>query len=188
MDIISGYTYSNSYKKRSFTYDGPLFSTSFNTVQGWKAQIGFSYNQRNEDKRTYYTIGTRINYGFAEQKLRGSVYYSQKLENKHNSFLTLSGGSYVNQFNPSNPITENINSISSLFFKNNFMKLYEKNSATISFSSEVTNGIRLNASVDYGAGTAFRVNKICDALPRTTSHLPDNPARLFGHSGHRVAR
>ena len=178
MDIISGYTYSNSYKKRSFTYDGPLFSTSFNTVQGWKAQIGFSYNQRNEDKRTFYSIGTRINYGFAEQKLRGSVYYSQKLENKHNSFLTLSGGSYVNQFNSSNPITENINTVSSLFFKNNFMKLYEKNSAIISFSSEVTNGIRLNASVEYGErkplfNTSFQASvKSKDAYSSNNPLLP----------------
>ena len=39
-DIIFGYSYYNSFKKWSLNYDGPLLSTTFNTVQGWKTQVG----------------------------------------------------------------------------------------------------------------------------------------------------
>jgi hypothetical protein len=149
MDVLMGYTYSNSFKDRSFSYEGPAFNTAFNTVQGWKTQIGFNFTQRNEDKRTFYRIGTRLDYGFSEDRLRFSASYTQKLDNIRNSFIFISGGSTVNQFNPANPITDNINSISSSFFKNNFMKLYEKNALSVGYSGEIVNGFRLNANVEY---------------------------------------
>jgi len=43
-----------------------MMSTSFNTVQGWKTQVGFSYFKRDDEKRTYTQIGTRFDYGFSE--------------------------------------------------------------------------------------------------------------------------
>jgi hypothetical protein len=175
MDLIGGYSYSNSYKKRSFTYEGPMFSTSFNTVQGWKTQIGFSYNQRNEDKRTYYSIGSRFDYGFAEQKLRGSLSYIQKLENKHNSYLTFGLGSFVQQFNSSKPISENINSVSSLFFKNNFMKLYEKNTISAVYTNEITNGIRLNAQIEYSERKPLFNNSFQASVKSKDSYSSNNP-------------
>ena len=36
-----------------------------------------------------------------------------------------------------------------LFFKDNYMKLYEKNFATASFSREVFNGLNMTAAVEY---------------------------------------
>lgn len=174
-DLFMGYTYANSYKKRSFNYEGPIFNTAFNTVQGWKSQIGFSYNQRNEDKRTYYRIGTRLDYGFAEQKLRISGSYVQKLENKHNSSITVAGGSTINQFNSANPISDNINTTSSLFFKNNFMKLYEKNSANLGYSSEITNGFRLNASLEYAERKPLFNNTFQASVKSDDQYSSNNP-------------
>jgi len=138
-DIISGYSYNNSFKKWSINYDGPMMSTSFNTVQGWKTQIGFSYLKRDEDKRTFTRIGSRFDYGFSENKLRAIGSYTHKFNNINNSMLNIYGGSSVNQFNASNPISTIVNSVSSLFFRNNFMKLYEKNFVTANFSREVIN-------------------------------------------------
>lgn len=148
-DIINGYSYNNSYKKQFFNYNGPLFSTSFNTVQGWNSSIGFSYFTNNEEKRTYTSIGTRINYGFSEDKVRATASYTRKFNNIDDSTLSVFGGSSVNQFNSSNPISKNINSISSLFFVNNFMKLYEKNFVSINFGREVINGLNLNLGMEY---------------------------------------
>ncbi|HLP65358.1 DUF5686 and carboxypeptidase regulatory-like domain-containing protein [Flavobacterium sp.] len=148
-DIINGYSYNNSYKKQFFNYNGPLFSTSFNTVQGWNSSIGFSYFTNNEEKRTYTSIGTRINYGFSEDKVRATASYTRKFNNIDDSTLSIFGGSSVNQFNSSNPISKNINSISSLFFVNNFMKLYEKNFVSINFGREVINGLNLNLGMEY---------------------------------------
>jgi hypothetical protein len=149
MDLVMGYGYSNSYKKWSLNYDGPVFSTAFNTVQGLKTQVGFSFTKRDDDKRTYTRIGSRFDYGFSENKLRPTGSYTQKFNNTNNATLTIVGGSSVNQFNANNPISGLVNSISSLLFKNNFMKLYEKNFVSTNFGREIINGLNLNLNVEY---------------------------------------
>lgn len=178
-DILFGYSYSNSYKKYSLTYDAPLRNTSFNTVQGWKTQIGFSYFKRDEDKRTYTSIGTRFDYGFSENKLRATVSYNRKFNNKNNSTLIVFGGSSVNQFNPSNPISDNINSISTLFFRNNFMKLYEKNFAAINFSREITNGINLSLNAEYAERKPLFNTASQTAIKSEDIYTSNNPLLAF---------
>lgn len=148
-NLLGGYTYSNSFKKRWFNYDGPLMNTHFNTVQGWNSTLGLSYTQRDKEEQTYTRIGTRFNYGFSEKKLRVVANFTRKFNNTTDAQLTLSGGSYAAQFNPSNPITPLINTTSSLFFVNNFMKLYEKNFAAATFSQEIVNGINVSLTTEY---------------------------------------
>lgn len=149
LDIVKGYSYSNSFKKWSLNYDGPLASASFNTVQGYKISAGLSYLKRNEEKRTYTRIGSRFEYGFAEEKLRAIGSFTHKFNNINNSTIAVFGGSNVNQFNLNNPISNFINSVSSLFFKNNFIKLYEKNFASVNFGREVINGLFMNFNAEY---------------------------------------
>ncbi|MGL2966410.1 DUF5686 and carboxypeptidase regulatory-like domain-containing protein [Flavobacterium sp. XGLA_31] len=148
-DILMGYSYNNSFKKWSVDYDGPLLSTSFNTVQGWRLKAGLSYTKRNEEKRTYTRIGSRFEYGFAEEKIRATGYYIHKFSNLNNSAIALNGGSMVNQFNSNNPISNIVNSVSTLFFKNNFMKLYEKNFVGANYGRELINGIYMNLNAEY---------------------------------------
>jgi hypothetical protein len=149
MDVLSGYSYKNSFKKWSVNYDGPLFLPSFNTVQGWHINAGLSYIKRNEEKRTFTRIGSRFDYGFSEEKIRATFNFAHKFNNINNSLLTINGGSSVNQFNRNNPISNLVNSVSTLFFKNNFMKLYENNFAAICFEREVVNGFHLYTNVEY---------------------------------------
>jgi hypothetical protein len=149
MDIISGYHYNDSFHKWSLNYEGPLLSTQFNTVQGWNTKVGFSYTKRNEEKRTYTNIGTKINYGFSDNRLRGIVSYTQKFNNTNNCTLNVMGGNTVTQFNNNNPISASVNSVSSLFFKNNFMKLYEKNYVSANWNQEIVNGIYLGINAEY---------------------------------------
>ena len=121
MDVLSGYSYKNSFKKWSLDYDGPLTSISFNTVQGYRINAGLSYTKRDEDKRTYTRISSRFDYGFSEEKIRATANFTHKFNNTNNSLLTFNGGSSVAQFNGSNPISNIVNSVSTLFFKNNFI-------------------------------------------------------------------
>ena len=148
-DVLTGYSYKNSFKKWSVDYDGPLTSISFNTVQGYRINAGLSYTKRDEDKRTFTRISSKFDYGFSEEKIRATVNYTHKFNNTNNSIMYLNGGSMVNQFNASNPISNVVNTVSTLFFKNNFMKLYEKNFVSAFFGRELVNGIYMNASAEY---------------------------------------
>lgn len=148
-DIIKGYSYSNSFKKWSINYNGPLLNTSFNTVQGWNTNIGLSYFKRNEEKNTYYQFGSSLAYGFSDERFRPTAYFSSKLSNKSKTYLSVYGGNSVNQFNREEPISKLINSVSSLFFKNNFMKLYEKNFIASNISREIFNGLDMSLGLEY---------------------------------------
>jgi hypothetical protein len=148
-DIVNGYSYSNSFKKWSINYNGPLLNTSFNTVQGWNTNIGLSYFKRNEEKNTYYQFGSSLAYGFSDERFRPTAFFSSKLSNKSKTYLSVFGGNSVNQFNREEPISKLVNSVSSLFFKNNFMKLYEKNYIASNFSREIFNGLDMSLGLEY---------------------------------------
>ena len=180
MDVVKGYDYTNSFKKWSLNYEGPLKSISFNTVQGYRINAGLSYTKRDEDKRTFTRISSRFDYGFSEDKIRATANYTHKFDNTNNSFLTFNGGSSVAQFNGSNPISNIVNSVSTLFFKNNFMKLYEKNFVSGSFGREVINGFYMNIGAEYAERkplyntTDFTIIKSEDLYTSNNPLLPND--------------
>jgi hypothetical protein len=149
LKIITGYQYNNTYANSSFSYKGPLFSLRFNTVQGYTLNSGFSYVKRTPEDRTYTTIGTNFNYGFAEKRLRVKADFSKKINNHNNAFVAISGGSEVAQFNENKPILNIINSLSTLFFKDNYMKLFDKNFVKFNYSQEVVNGFNIYGNIEY---------------------------------------
>jgi hypothetical protein len=148
-DILMGYSYKNSFKKWSVNYEGPLVLTSFNTVQGWKTQTGLYYTKRDIEKRTFTQISSQFDFGFSEKKLRANGNLVHKFNNTNNALVAINGGSSIAQFNGSNPISALVNTFSSLLFKNNFMKLYEKNFIAANFGREVVNGLNLNLNLEY---------------------------------------
>lgn len=178
-DVIFGYSYNNSYKKWMLSYDGPLRNTSFNTVQGWKTQVGLSYVARDEDKRTYTSVGTRFDYGFSEQKLRSTISFNRKFNNLNNSTLYVAAGSRVQQFNPNNPISDNVNATATLFFRNNFMKLYEKNFISANFGREIINGLNLNANVEYSERKPLWNTANNSAIKSPDMYTSNNPLLPF---------
>lgn len=147
---IKGYTYRNSYQKTSFTYDGFFKLPMFNTVQGWTTSTGFSARFReNDDRRAYTSVSASIQYGFADERVRPTAQITRRFAGINNAFLRVSGGNTVAQFNASNPITPLVNSISSLVFRDNYMKLYEKNYAQLSYQQEAFNGLYFWSSLEW---------------------------------------
>jgi hypothetical protein len=151
MDLIMGYDNKNTFKKHSFKYNGllDLSSLSFNTVQGHSLNTGFSFKNWNEEKGKNTSINTTINYGFSEDRLRVMGEYKHQFNNQNYAVLSVSGGTKVNQFNSNEPISNFINSISTLFFRNNFIKLYNKEFLQITYSQDIANGLNLNGKLEY---------------------------------------
>lgn len=149
--VLTGYNYKNSFKKYSFNYQGltNLASLTFNTVQGWNLDSGFSFNKWDDEKGKYTSINSTFNYGFSDDRLRVTASYYHKFNNTNDAYFYLKGGSAVSQFNANEPISGFINTISTLFFKNNYMKLYNKEFVTASYGQEVTNGIFLSGKVAF---------------------------------------
>ncbi|MFK7833903.1 MAG: DUF5686 and carboxypeptidase regulatory-like domain-containing protein [Winogradskyella sp.] len=146
---LLGYTYQNSHKDYRLGYDIPISDVSFNTVQGFTANANVFYTKGYDDYNRFFSVSSNIQYGFSDDRLRATGSLTYKFNSVSNSFLTLSGGVAVQQFNPSNPISLLENSVASLFFEENYMKLYERQFVQLNYSEELFNGFRLYANTSY---------------------------------------
>lgn len=175
MDIVSGYSYKNSFQKWALNYEGLMTGISFNTIQGWRLNTGFSYIKRKEEDRTYTYIGTKFDYGFSENKFRATATFAHKFNNINRSEIRISGGSSAVQFNGSNPISNMINTASTLFFKDNYMKLYERNFITGFYGREITNGVFMNATIDYSERNPLFNTTDFVTIKRDKAYTSNNP-------------
>lgn len=150
-DVLMGYDYKNTFKKYSFDYKGLLniSSLSFNTVQGFNLDSGFSFKKWNEEEGKSTSISTTFNYGFSDKRFRAIGEFSHRFNTINYATIWGSGGTKTAQFNSAEPISKFINSISSLFFKDNYMKLYNLEFAEINYGQDIANGINLTGKIGY---------------------------------------
>jgi hypothetical protein len=172
---ITGYTCRNSFKNWSLAYDGLLTGLGFNTVQGYNTYTGISYTKRNPDKRTYTTFGTNMGYGISEERFRATGFVTRKFNNTSNLQMTLSGGSSIEQFNAAKPISRIVNSIATTFFRNNYMKLYDRNFIALNFQDELFNGFSLTANVEYNRRKALFNNTDESIVRNDKGYTSNNP-------------
>lgn len=150
LDIVNGYTYANTYEQWRVSYDGPLRKIQFNTVQGWNSSAGLSYFKWYDDNRTsWLSIAGEVNYGEAEDRLRATGAITKNFNRTNRLRLSLTGGTKIQQYNASEPISPFINTISTLFFERNFAKWYDLQFLRVAYSQEIFNGLRLYASTGY---------------------------------------
>ena len=172
---ITGYTYRNSFKNWSVAYDGLLTGLGFNTVQGYQTSTGINYTKRNPDKRTFTSVGANLNYGFAEDRLRATGFMTRKFNNTSNLQMTLSGGSSIEQFNAAKPISRVVNSIATTFFRNNYMKLYDRNFVALNFQDELFNGFSLTANLEYNRRRPLFNNTAESIVRNGKGYTSNNP-------------
>lgn len=177
--LLSGYSYKNSFKKETFAYEGlmNLSSLSFNTVQGWNFDSGFSYSNEKEEeitgKRT--NISTKFNYGFADKRLRVSAEYKHRFNSQNYANIIISGGTKVSQINDNEPVSKIVNSIATLYFKENYMKLYNKEFVGIAFGQNVANGIYMNSKLEYEQRKPLFNTTDYVTIKRDRDYLSNNP-------------
>lgn len=175
-----GYVYYNTEKNWQVSYTGIVRRLGFNTVQAYNLAPGFYFTKHNPDKQTYTTIGTDLNYGFAEQRFRATGTISHKFNNFSKRIITLKGGSSIEQFNPENPINRIVNSISTLFFKDNYMKLYDNNFLRLSYEEEIINGLYLYGTAEYTRKrSVFNNTKFSTLKDAYKPYTSNNPLLLY---------
>ncbi len=158
-DILFGYSYQNSWKNRSFSISAPISGIGFNTVQGWNTDVTLSYSQRTgEDQENYWRVYSDIDYGLSEERFRVNGGFQKKFNNFNKPFLSISGGIASEQINAAEPISPLLNSITTIFFERNYMKLYEKSFANIGYGQDVFPGIRLFGQLGWEDRNALTNN------------------------------
>ena len=148
-DVLFGYASKNSSKNSYLNFSSVITDINFNTVQGFNSSLKVSYSKNNKETGAGFYANSNFNYGLSDKKLRPTATASYLFNSVSKPYLRISAGKKITQFNEDEPISPFINSISTLFFENNFAKYYDKNFAEILFSNEITNGIRLQSSLSY---------------------------------------
>jgi len=150
-DILTSYHFQNSTKKLYIDYKSPLSiaNTSFNTVQGWNFKASLQARLGTFENGQLTRASLLFNYGLADERLYITGKISHRFNKTNYSTLTLSGGNSMEQFNADEPITPFINTISTIFFKDNYMKLYGKKFATAEYKQYLHPNLRLYGNLSY---------------------------------------
>ncbi|WP_439555951.1 DUF5686 and carboxypeptidase regulatory-like domain-containing protein [Dyadobacter sp.] len=149
-------------------YVSPIFGAQVNTVEGlalngggFKLHYYFGGEKKSKSdsiskgtsKKTTARPGQQLNfnaltrYSFARQKLMlfGGVDYKRR-----RTTINLSGGQTVAQFSGENPMHPLLNTFTTLFLEQNFIKIYEKNFVRLDFKTNRENEhFELKANIEF---------------------------------------
>ncbi len=138
-------------KRFDIHYPSPLAHANFNTVEGYNLNLPLEFIFKKNGKELI-NITQTVRYGFSSKEL----YYKTNARyrffaNKFRQRATLfaEGGHYVSQFNADEPIFPIINSITSLFWIDNYMKLYEKDFAALSITYPLLANLKIKARFEW---------------------------------------
>ncbi len=141
-DLLFGYTWENSWKRKSFTLETPINTFQYNLVQGVKLNLGLNYRKFFDKNRSkMLKAGGRINYGIAEQKLRAAGDLTWRFDPKKFKQVRLSGGREVLQFNELEPIITLYNTYFTLVTRRNYARFYDKKYVKADYQQEIANGV-----------------------------------------------
>ncbi|MFY7963842.1 MAG: DUF5686 and carboxypeptidase regulatory-like domain-containing protein [Chitinophagaceae bacterium] len=147
--LLTGQTFSNT-KKKSNIYIEPLLTSflQFNTVEGLVANLNFHYNKE-FSKKNKLAIHPNLRYGFSNTHFNANVNTYYSFGKIYPSSLNLRLGSDVFQFDNNNPISVLDNTLSTLRWTNNYMKIYEARFFKLNYSKGFNNGLSFSTNINY---------------------------------------
>lgn len=167
MNIVwNGFTRSNYNlaNYNSIEWQPLLKQVQYNTVEGLVLNAEATFNHGFLPQKRELSFTPHVRYGFSNGHLNGwgtlSYHkrsswpgYDNSMGDDASSFrvnnFSLSGGRRINQFNKDEPISPLFNSIYTLFFNHNYMKIYENNFVQFNYNGAAQNGLRYAAQLLY---------------------------------------
>ncbi len=145
---LTGYTYSNTFAKRTFAVQ-PIFNElQYNTVEGYVLNAAATYTQRTDDRR-FVALTPVLRYGFSNQQLQPSLTVNWQLDPQKLRQLGLVAGRTIENFDRNSQLTPFINSAYSLLANRNYAKLYRRDGAELSYFWEPVNGLTVRGAASY---------------------------------------
>lgn len=134
-----------------FRYGGiiDLGNINFNTVDGLKYGMEFNYLHRSDSTGKYFSIWQNADYAFAREAFMSTISVYYRYNGLKQASFRLRGGRTTSDFDSKTGITENLNLITTLVLKDNYLKLYQKDYIHFSHSTEIVNGVQLFTGFEY---------------------------------------
>ncbi|MHC1733275.1 MAG: DUF5686 and carboxypeptidase regulatory-like domain-containing protein [Bacteroidales bacterium] len=194
-DLAGGRNWQLS-KSTSLNFNGlaDLKSFSFNSVDGFVAGTGFTLSVKSGEAGRF-TLAPSARYTFSRERLMWNVTANMLYDPKHAGNLFLRAGSQSDEYSQAgvNPL---INTVASLFFRDNMMRLYSSRYVIAGHRSDLANGLNLSVSGMYEQRDPLENNSDFSFFRRERAwhdNLPDNawvtggvdgyaPENSFSHS------
>lgn len=132
-----------------------LLGLEYNTVEGLVVSVYPYYNHYIKKLKTNFSFEPNLRYGLSNTHLNAWADITFRTRDwetdkkvKRQAW-TFSGGKRVSQFNKNNPVTTLANSISTLLYGDNHMKIYENYYGSVNFSKRYEEGLRINVNALY---------------------------------------
>jgi hypothetical protein len=125
-----------------------LKNFDFNTVDGFILRQSLSLEQR-IDSVHRLNITPGVAYAFNRDQLMWWTNINYNYAPLRRGNLTIHFSGLSADYNGETGIHATVNSIASLFFRRNYMKLYEQNLAYVSNKIDLANGLNLTGSIGY---------------------------------------
>lgn len=147
--IVFGHSNYDKKTKRYYSYSGivDFEQLRFNTVDGFVTGLSFTYNK--PLKKRSISITPKIAYAFNRDILMGGVSGGFSHSASRRGYFGISAGSESVDFNRESGVNTFANSVASLAFRTNYMKLYEHQYAEIWEKIDIINGFESSLRLGY---------------------------------------
>jgi len=148
--VLTGGTFRFAEGKHRFSYGG-IFDfdhVNYNTVEGIQAGMEFTYTYRT-DSGKYFRLNHDMDYAFGRERMTNDFHLMYRYNGIKRGYLFADGGRTTIDFDKNTGITENLNLITTLFLKENHLKLYQKDYFALAHRIDIINGLDFLTRLEY---------------------------------------
>ncbi len=153
-------------------YKSPVLDFNFNTVEGFVQNTGALYRFR-KARYDWFEIDPTWRYSYNLNKSSGTLKLRWKTQQDD---ISITGGKFVSQYNVDTPIAFDLNSLSTLLLKKNYVKIYEKEFINFSLVERISNAFAIRGSAEWAR--RFPLENTTNYYWinfQNTPYLPNNP-------------
>lgn len=146
--LFTGQSFTVSKRKERIGFSSLLSTFNYNTVEGAVVNFSPSYRRRFEGRKFIF-ITPDIRYGITNGHLNPSLSATYGFGKKYFQNISISGGSNVFQFNNAGSISPRINTLSTLLYRANHMKIYEAGFFRAGYNAGIGNGLAISTRFEF---------------------------------------
>ncbi len=176
--LIAGYFKYDRFNYTSISFPAAFKLIHYNTVEGFTVNLKATYTKSNE-LRQAFSVTPNIRYGFANHLLSLNAAASYRYDPVNQGTIFGKIGSDILDLNNLGTQSLLINSLGTLFFDQNYLKLYRSEAAMFGTQREVARGVLLSGQLEYANHKQLYNTAMLNKINQDndlTSNNPLNPA------------
>ncbi len=183
-DIFWSGAHHNFYGRKmtvSYSLKPLLAQVEYNTVEGLSPNVEQTVRFGGRKSKYAYSLDWNSRYGVSNRHFNSYGNFTvvpRRNNNIRNTYLKLSGGKRLSQFNHDNPIEPLFNALSTLLYKRNFMKVYENWFGRAEYNTKTEGGVHLNFHVTYEKRMPVENTTDFSFFHKNDTLLPNHPYEL----------